>query len=148
MMEQIAEKGQMPEDEIKACEETTKSAQQAVIALMRLVQNRGESSEQNRGKSSDVKVQEELQSLSKSATETKSKLDAVMLTLRKQRIGLDVEKNQTEAKARLAKAEEALAKCREAECAGRPNEGVDPVSVRDSYHLEVDRLLESALGAT
>ena len=130
----------MPEDEIETCEETTKSAQQAVIALMRLVQNRG--------KSSDVKVQEELQSLSKSATETKSKLDAVMLTLRKQRIGFDVEKNQTEAKARLAKAEEALAKCREAECAGRPSEGVDRVSVRDSYHLEVDRLLESALGAT
>ena len=51
--------------------------------------------------------------MEKNQTEAKARLAKAEEAL--QRSGLDVEKNQTEAKARLAKAEEALAKCREAE---------------------------------
>merc|ERR1719272_2326775 len=63
MMTQIAGKGQMPEDEIRTCEETTKVAAKAVSELERKVKQCG--------KSSDAAVSEEIEALKKSAQETK-----------------------------------------------------------------------------
>merc|ERR1711957_1136689 len=107
MMMHITDDAQMPEDEIKQCEETARSAQGAAATLTRLVQQCG--------RTNDAALNSEIEQLSKIAQETKSKLDAVNTTLRKQRIGLSTEKAVIEAKAKMSKAEEAMKKCEEAE---------------------------------
>merc|ERR1719223_453446 len=72
--------GQMPEEEVVNCEETANTAQQALTAALRLIQQRLSSA--------DGALKEELTQMKQRTSQSKAKLDEVLSTLKQQREGL------------------------------------------------------------
>jgi len=108
LMTKGLDKGQMPEDEVKATEETSQKAQAGVGHLMRLMDMRLRAV-------TDGASKDELNEMKTRALASKTKIEAVLATLRSQREGLTMASVLATAAERVEKVEAESERCQEAE---------------------------------
>jgi len=107
MMSAAADQGQMTEDEVKASEELTNPALQALNNVAKLIEAKL--------KMASGPMKDELMQLKSRLVDSRKKLDQITLLVKRQREGLVLQKMTGEATEKVDAAEESLVQCQEAE---------------------------------